>query len=138
MTLESPPIVTTSGLCRLQLRAEPAQFGAVRRIVSAYLRLWGRTGLIDSAVVCVTEILANVHRHVNPSECELVLENMPEGVRAAVRDQSSVLPVVVEGENWLGESGRGMFIVANTADLWGTSPVEGGGKQVWVLLREGA
>ncbi|MGW7001831.1 ATP-binding protein [Streptomyces sp. NPDC054933] len=136
MTLESPPIVTTSGFCRLQLRAEPAQFGAVRRIVGACLRLWGRSGLVDAAALCVTEILANVHRHVNPPECELVLENMPEGVRAAVGDRSSELPVVAKAD-WFAESGRGMFIVANTANLWGVSPSEGGGKQVWVLLREG-
>ncbi len=138
MTLESPPIATTSELRRPQLGAEPAQFGAVRRIRGACPRLWGRAGLIGPAVVRVTEILANVHRRVNPADCELVLQNMPEGVRAAVRDQSSVLPVVVEEANWFAESDRRMFVVTNAVELRGTSPAAGGGKQVWVLLREGA
>ncbi|WP_269855466.1 ATP-binding protein [Streptomyces sp. RPT161] len=134
MTLESPPIVTTSSPCRLQLGAKQDLFGAARRIVRANPRLWGRAGLVDAAGVCVTETPA----HVNPADCELVLGNMREGVRAAVRDQSTALPVVVEEADRCAESGRGAFIVVNTADLWATSPIEGGGKQVWALLRAGA
>lgn len=130
-------MVTTTGCYTLQLLAEPARFGAVRRIVRAYLRLWGRPQLTDAALVCVTEMLTNVRRHVPLCECELTLRNRPEGVLVGVADTSPVFPVVTWPE-WCVESGRGMLLLAHTADEWGVLALpDGAGKQVWVLLRDG-
>ncbi len=130
---ESVPAVWGGGYT-LQLWADPAQFGVVRRIVGAHLRLWGHAGLVDAAAMCVTELLANVHRHVQTPECELALVNVPGGVRASVSDSSSVLPVLSEPD-WFAESGRGLFMLAHTAELWGTMPTASG-KTVWVFLRD--
>ncbi len=131
---ESPPSIGSWGMYSLQLRANPIQFAAVRRIVGAHLRLWGHESLIDPAAMCVTELLANVYRHVSRPECELALLNVPGGVRASVSDMSSVLPVASEPD-WCAESGRGLFLLAHTAERWGTMPTATG-KTVWVLLRE--
>ncbi len=131
---ESPPVVW--GGLTLQLWADPAQFGAVRRIVGAHCRLWGHESLIDAATMCVTEMLANVHRHVRVRECELALLNVPDGVRASVSDMSSVLPVLTEPD-WCAETGRGLFLLANTAELWGTMPTPTG-KTIWAFLRDAA
>lgn len=128
--------LVTRGGYTLQLCADPAQFAAVRCIVGAHLHLWGRERLIDVAALCVTEMLANVHRHVSAPECELALLNLPEGIRAAVSDGSSVLPVVAEPD-WCAESGRGMFLLAHAAACWGAVPTATG-KTVWVLLRDAA
>lgn len=134
MTPESPPIMMTDQRFMLPLVADPARFAAVRRVVRARLILWGHACLADEAAVCVTEILANVHRHVGSPECELLLQGLPDGVLAAVSDRSPVRPVVVADSGSLGEGGRGMLLVASVAEAWGVSPTEAG-KQVWVKLR---
>jgi hypothetical protein len=122
----------------LQLLADPARFGVVRRLVAVYLELWGRSALEDAAVICVTEMLANVHRHVESPRCELTLQALPDGVWAGVSDSSPKTPVVGRPA-WESEGGRGMLLLAATADQWGVCPsVDGRGKQVWVTLRGAA
>ena len=120
---------------RQRLTADPKEFAGVRRTVRTQLRAWGREGLAEAAELCVTEILANVHRHVQSPECELTLERLPEGVRASVSDGSPQRPAVVGRETY-DETGRGMVLVSGVADRWGTEPLVGG-KRVWVVLCEG-
>ncbi len=119
----------------LRLSADPERFGAIRWLVGAHLRMWGRERLTDAAAVCVTELLTNVHRHVRDPECELSLLHLPDGIRVAVSDLSPELPVVVEQPDAEAETGRGMFLLAHTAERWGTVP-SATGKTVWVLLRD--
>ncbi|MEU5274444.1 ATP-binding protein [Streptomyces hygroscopicus] len=120
----------------LRLRAHPQTLADVRRAVAARLRLWGREELISAAGMCVTELLSNVHKHAASPECVLVLENLSNGVRAAVSDTESALPVVKEPD-FLSESGRGMFLLSKTADEWGTD-LTPTGKTVWFTLRSEA
>jgi hypothetical protein len=121
----------------LRLVAEPARFAAVRRDVREQLSAWGRDDLADAAALCATEILANVHRHVDSPECELILDRLPgpgEGVRLAVSDGSAVLPEASD-QHWSAERGRGLFLLAAIAHRWGTALTPDGGKQVWAVLR---
>ncbi|MEU4897835.1 ATP-binding protein [Streptomyces sp. NPDC044780] len=117
----------------LRLRAHPQTLADVRRAVAARLRLWGREELISAAGMCVTELLSNVHKHASSPECVLILENLPDGIQAAVSDTESALPVVKEPD-FLSESGRGMFLLSKTADAWGTD-LTPTGKTVWFTLR---
>lgn len=135
MTAESPPLVMTTGSFTLQLVADPARFGAVRRVVRAYLRMWARSALEDAAVLSVTELLTNVHRHVASPTCVLTLSNSVEGVRICVDDNSSAPPVMLRPD-WSSESGRGLLLLTGTADQWGVAANADGGKRVWVLLRD--
>ncbi len=98
--------------------------------------MWGRSHLQDAMVLCVTEMLANVYRHVESPECELTLRNLPEGVRASVSDTSPAPPVVITHPDWREENGRGTFLLANIADRWGVLATEEGGKLVWVLVED--
>ncbi|WP_172387959.1 ATP-binding protein [Streptomyces sp. MNP-20] len=116
-----------------QLTAEPAQIGRARRIVAALLRYWGWGKVIDPALLCMTELLANVHRHTCSRECDLLLEASPLAVRIVVSDDCKSLPVVREVDP-LAEDGRGMLLIAATADGWGAVPTPTG-KSVWVELR---
>lgn len=117
-----------------RLTADPKEFAGVRREVRTQLRAWGSEGLAEAAELCVTEILANVHRHVESPECELTLERLPEGgVRAAVSDRSPLRPGVVPPCPY-AENGRGMLLVGGLAHRWGTELVADG-KRVWVILR---
>ncbi|MEU5592305.1 ATP-binding protein [Streptomyces sp. NPDC020298] len=129
MQTQSPPEVV------LQLLAEPEGFAAIRRTVVAHLRDWGHADLVDAATVCVTEILANVHRHVDSPECELRLRTLPEGgVQLSLEDRSPTLPVWHTEPDWERETGRGMFLIAAMADLHGVTPSQDG-KRVWAQLR---
>jgi hypothetical protein len=131
MTMEEPPERYTR-----RMVADPREFAGVRRTVRAQLNGWGQEGFADAAVMCVTEILANVHRHVESPECELWLEKLPEGgLRLAVSDGSAQPPVLVNRELY-AEGGRGMALVTGVADRWWTEPVGAGGKRVWVVLCE--
>ncbi|AUA13529.1 MULTISPECIES: ATP-binding protein [Streptomyces] len=116
----------------LRLRAHPRILADVRRAVAARLRLWGREELISAAGMCVTELLSNVHKHAASPECVLTLENLPNGIQAAVGDTESALPVVKEPD-FLSESGRGMFLLSKTAHAWGTD-LTPTGKTVWFTL----
>ncbi|MGA4841223.1 ATP-binding protein [Streptomyces sp. G45] len=116
-----------------QLTAEPAQIGRVRRIVAALLRHWGWDEVIDPALLCVTELLANVGSHACSRECDLRLESSPLFVRIVVSDDCKSMPVV-RGQDPLAEGGRGMLMIAATADGWGAVPTATG-KSVWAELR---
>lgn len=118
---------------RTRLVAVPQRFALARRSVGAQLRLWGYDGLVDSAAMCVTELLANVHRHVSSHECGLTLQALPEGVRISVSDRSPALPVAEEEPDWHAERGRGLFLLSRTADRWGSERTPTG-KEVWVVL----
>ncbi|NJQ00068.1 ATP-binding protein [Streptomyces zingiberis] len=132
---ESPDATDAAvAVYRTRLVAVPERFAVARRSVGAQLRLWGYTGLIDAAAMCVTELLANVHRHVSSHECGLALHALPEGVRVSVSDRSSTLPVVPAEPDWHAERGRGLFLLSCTADAWGAEPTPTG-KEVWALLR---
>lgn len=121
---------------RQQLVADPQQFAVVRRTVGACLRAWGLRSLVQATAMCVTEMLSNVHRHVESPDCELLLERLPEGIRAVVGDRSAALPDLLGDEpDCFAESGRGLFLLSRTADRWGSTPTETG-KEVWVLLTE--
>lgn len=128
MTLESPPRTAT------RLLADPACLATVREALRNQLRAWGRADLADAATLCVTEILANVHRHAGSLECELTLDRLPEGIRAAVSDGSRRLPVLQPFPDGTEERGRGLHLIAATAYRWG-STLTPTGKQVWVELR---
>lgn len=128
MTLESPPTMA------LRLTADPARLAAVRQAVRDQLLAWARPDLADAATLCVTELLANVHRHAGSPDCELTLDRLPEGVRAGVSDRSHVVPVVPPCTEWSAENGRGLLLITAASYRWGTT-LTSGGKQVWVELR---
>ncbi|MGW7069463.1 ATP-binding protein [Streptomyces sp. NPDC054855] len=120
---------------RQEMTVDPNKLGIVRRIVTAHVRCWGWAPMADAAVMCVTELLSNVSKHVDSNECVLLLQSSASGVRIVVSDDSPELPVV-RTPDWDSESGRGVFLLSETADAWGVDPT-GNGKDVWVEFRRG-
>ncbi|MEU7044874.1 ATP-binding protein [Streptomyces varsoviensis] len=118
-----------------QLVAQPRAFARVRRAVASQLRLWGRADLVPGAAMCVTELLSNVHKHTATAECVLTIDNLPGGIRAAVSDADAGMPTVKEPD-YFAESGRGMFLLSETADTWGVD-LNSTGKTVWFRLETG-
>lgn len=117
---------------RQELVADPREFARVRRTLTARLVDWGRSGIAASAVLCATELLANVHRHTG-GDCVLLLEETPHGVRLTVSDTSPAPPRVYQPD-WLSENGRGMWLLSCVAYDWGVRATPTG-KDVWAEVR---
>ncbi|GAA2607976.1 ATP-binding protein [Streptomyces sp. NPDC006349] len=103
----------------------------LRRVLRLYLVRSGLAGVADAAELALTELVANVVRHVPGRRCRVCFLLQPGGVRVEVADGCPELPVAA-GADPLGEGGRGLVIVAAVADRWGVTPyADGRGKTVW-------
>lgn len=103
----------------------------IRRIVRSFLGEWGMPELSDTVELGVTELLANVVRHVPDRRCALLLLRQRTGVRVEVTDGSDELPRLPDRLDAESENGRGLLLLDAVADKWGMSLWSGGGKTVW-------
>ncbi|MFJ8075104.1 ATP-binding protein [Streptomyces sp. NPDC096176] len=103
----------------------------LRRILRAYLTSWELLEVADAAELALTELVANVVRHVPGRRCQTLMLLQGEGVRVEVSDGCPRLPrPSVCGE--LAAGGRGLLLVEAVSDSWGVEPHPGGrGKTVW-------
>jgi hypothetical protein len=104
---------------------------AARLFVAATLERWGLGGLVDDAVLVVSELVTNAVVHAR-SDVVVTLSLAGEAVRLSVEDGSR-MPPAPRPSPALDESGRGLALVAAAASRWGTD-VGGDGKVVWVEL----
>lgn len=103
----------------------------LRRVLRLYLVRSGLWELADAAELALTELVANVVRHVPGRRCRVCFLLYPGGVRVEVADGCPELPVAAEADA-LGEGGRGLVIVGAVTDRWGVTPyADGQGKTVW-------
>ncbi|WP_239516275.1 MULTISPECIES: ATP-binding protein [unclassified Streptomyces] len=104
----------------------------MRRILRLFLTQWELTALADAAELALTELVANVVRHVPGRDCVVLILRQPDGLRVEVSDGCPAPPRVAReaGGGELSESGRGMLLVEAVADRWGTDP-KPTGKTVW-------
>jgi anti-sigma regulatory factor (Ser/Thr protein kinase) len=109
------------------------EIGAARHFVHDTLAAQGTDPDITAAAeLVVDEFALNAVRHAG-TFFSVVVERGPQGVRVAVRDDSNVFPRMRE-HVVLSISGRGLSIVASTAEQWGAESL-GRGKEVWAMLR---
>ncbi|MFF7560318.1 MULTISPECIES: ATP-binding protein [Streptomyces] len=123
--------------CTVELQALPSRIGQVRRILSAQLRYWHMDPLIDRAVLGVTELLTNVHRHAQPDKtCTVKIELLLDRLMVSVHDHDPRLPVVADIKDTepLATCGRGLAMVAAVSESWGVRPDGESGKFVWFTL----
>ncbi|WP_266376570.1 ATP-binding protein [Streptomyces canus] len=123
--------------CTVELQALPSRIGQVRRILSAQLRYWHMDPLIDRAVLGVTELLTNVHRHAQPDKtCTVEIELLLDRLTVSVHDHDPRLPVVADIKDTepLATCGRGLAMVAAVSESWGVRPDGESGKAVWFTL----
>ncbi|MCX4551319.1 ATP-binding protein [Streptomyces sp. NBC_01500] len=104
----------------------------LRRLLRLYLTGWDLLEVADAAELALTELIANVVRHVPGRCCQACILLLPAGgVRVEVADGSPQLPCVVMGDE-LDEGGRGLLLVAALTDSWGVElRRDGCGKTVW-------
>ncbi|MGP4001209.1 ATP-binding protein [Streptomyces sp. 8N706] len=125
-----PPLVRPARQYRMNFTVGEHSARHVRRIVRMYLRLWEMTGLADAAELAVTELLANVVRHVPDRRCSVLVLRTPEGLRVEVGDGAPGMPGVRSADP-LDEAGRGLALLAAVVDAWGVVALPEGGKTVW-------
>jgi anti-sigma regulatory factor (Ser/Thr protein kinase) len=109
---------------------------------------WGEADRADDVAAVVSELLANALRHAlsqagedaPPWPIRLGLLHAGLYVVCAVADPGAGIPVLTEPD-YLGESGRGLLVVASLSDQWGYCPApesqeRGGeeGKVVWAAF----
>ncbi|MBT2479799.1 ATP-binding protein [Streptomyces sp. ISL-94] len=104
----------------------------MRRILRMFLDRWGLPGLADGAELALTELVANVVRHVPGRGCAVLILRQPNGLRVEVTDGCPAHPRVARPRNddGLTEEGRGLLLVEAVTDRWGTDPTPTG-KTVW-------
>ncbi|MQS35798.1 ATP-binding protein [Streptomyces katsurahamanus] len=92
--------------------------GQVRRIVRAYLRLWGLDDLAEAVELPVSELVTNAFLHGRGSVIEFRMWRDESFVRIEVGDGTTVTIPKGTPDDPLAESGRGLCLVAAYADRW--------------------
>ncbi|MFB7866758.1 ATP-binding protein [Streptomyces sp. NPDC056069] len=104
----------------LPFLAEAREVAALRRIVRLHLKAWGLQRQTGAAQLCVSELVANVIRHVGPgTPTSLRLSMNGTHLRIEVSDPDCrALPTLLATSPDT-EAGRGLVLVDAVADRWG-------------------
>ena len=126
-------------MCRLA-RAEFSEGASTpaeaRHWVGDLLERWELSHLVDLATLLTSEIVTNAVRHAEsgPKVTVGVANGLLEvGVTDAAREEP---PVMSDSVDSAAEGGRGLAIVDELSDDWGTNVLPEG-KEVWFLLDTG-
>jgi hypothetical protein len=103
---------------------------SLARTAAAYVcRLWRASAATDDAQLAVSELFGNAVTAARGDEATLRMSFSPRRLRVEVCDDCSRLPTLREAELF-EESGRGLWLVRETAVRWGTLLLPRG-KCVW-------
>lgn len=116
----------------LELPSAPASVGGARRFVGAALEQLDALSLSEVAALLTSELVTNAVVHAAGS-IRIRVSVAADLVRIAVADESSMMPAPrLAGDGAV--TGRGLALVEQLAERWGSDPHEGG-KEVWFELR---
>lgn len=130
-------------MCRVvtrELDGSSGSAGDARRFVADALDAWGLGELVVDSKLLVSELVANAVQHAGSATGVSV--SVADGtLEVGVSDGSQVPPRPPGGRETtsgrLAESGRGLHLVDELADAWGTEVLPEG-KQVWFRLVVGS
>ncbi|WP_033237816.1 SpoIIE family protein phosphatase [Streptomyces albidoflavus] len=109
---------------------DPAVCAIARRNIGAQLTRWKLREAVFTAELVVTELIANAIRHASgPIRLRLILDRT---LIVEVSDTSSTAPHLRRAASF-DEGGRGLMLVAQLAQRWGTRHWAGG-KTIWAEL----
>ncbi|MFF2894987.1 ATP-binding protein [Streptomyces sp. NPDC057966] len=117
----------------LPFQAEPAAVRELRRVVRKQLTAWRLSALTDEAELVVSELAANVIKHVGRGVVATLVLGAAAGLlRIELHDKSYRVPVLGTAA-CDDECGRGLHLLAGLAADWGTL-LTATGKAVWCEL----
>ncbi len=112
------------------LPPDPASVGRARELANSQMAAWGLEGIAFTAELVVSELVTNAVRYGEaPVQLRLIREKT---LICEVSDGSSTAPHLRRART-LDEGGRGLFIVAQLTDRWGTRHGPQG-KTIWSEL----
>lgn len=115
----------------ITLPAEPASAALARRFVHDFLSRSPHRDLEDAALLCVSELVANVSVHTESAECMVTVRDAPDALTIEVTDSAQELPAP-EAAAPFSEHGRGLQIIAALAREWGVRRDAEHHKSVWL------
>jgi len=112
-----------------ELPAQRSVVGQARAGAARQLAAWGLQEIAFTTQLLVSELVTNAIRHAQPPiQLRLILDGM---LSVEVSDASSTSPHLRRPGRY-DEDGRGLMLVAQLADRWGTRHTRTG-KTVWAL-----
>jgi anti-sigma regulatory factor (Ser/Thr protein kinase) len=112
----------------------PRAIGEARRWVRETLARWKLSRLTDSAEQIASELIANAVNHAEAGSSVVVLLMYAAGtLRLEVRDEDPLNLPTVKSPSAYAVDGRGLFLVEELSQRWGTR-VTDNGKTVWSEL----
>ncbi|MET7720714.1 ATP-binding protein [Streptomyces mirabilis] len=134
MNTTTSPVETDAGAYTETLLRLPESAPPARRLVEFALDSWGLPGLTEDATLIVSELVANAVRHARADWIRVTVSRVGDRrVRLAVVDKSRVLPQL-RTPGLEDVRGRGLHLIDELSDRWGTDPLPWG-KRVWAELR---
>ncbi|AKJ12914.1 regulator [Streptomyces incarnatus] len=120
---------------KLPFLAEAEEVAALRRLLRLHLGRWGLQELSEAAQLCVSELVANVIKHVGPgTPTTLAVSMSGTRLRIEVHDPDPrALPTLTDVDAD-AETGRGMALIEAITDRWGVD-LAPGRKATWCELR---
>jgi anti-sigma regulatory factor (Ser/Thr protein kinase) len=107
--------------------AEPAMVAHARQLATDQLRAWGLSAAEFTTELVVSELVTNAIRHgAPPIQLRLIRD---DGIVCEVADASSTAPHL-QRSRALDEGGRGLLLVCELAESWGTRQTTTG-KTIW-------
>jgi anti-sigma regulatory factor (Ser/Thr protein kinase) len=115
------------------LEADPAVVAEGRRHARRQLTAWGLDDLIPTTELVVSELVTNAIRYAptGPVRLRLIRDT---ALICEVSDTSSTAPHLRRARTY-DEGGRGLLLVAQLTDRWGTRHTSTGGKTIWAEQR---
>ncbi|GIJ20526.1 ATP-binding protein [Micromonospora lutea] len=130
---EASRVAEASAVTRLRLRLDPVATACrrARELVADACARWNLPEVAGPASVVLSELVGNVVRHAGtPMQVTVTLRR--PWLHLTVVDGSSA--AARQGESGhRDEGGRGLLLVRELADHWGSAPA-GSGKAVWATL----
>lgn len=116
----------------LELAPEQESARLARSFVSGRLHDWGNTGVVDAAVLLVSELVTNAVLHTG-QPLRLNISLSPAALTVAVTDLDPTPPRMNLSVDTMSEGGRGLLMVDLLASRWGVE-AQATGKRVWFEL----
>jgi serine phosphatase RsbU (regulator of sigma subunit)/PAS domain-containing protein/anti-sigma regulatory factor (Ser/Thr protein kinase) len=127
LLVASTRLLPPSRVAEWDVPPDPAAVASVRAGCSAQLREWGLEELVFTTELIVSELVTNAIRYGSPPIKVRLLHG--RCLTCEVSDSSSTSPRLRRAAT-TDEGGRGLFLVAQLAQRWGTRYTRGG-KVIW-------